>query len=64
VEVKTPKGRTVAHDGVASSRDKFFTKGGKTEAREKDIVHKAETAAYNRAIMDLTGVEIGPEEAY
>jgi len=61
--VRSPYGRTVEHDGVCTSRDKFFTAKGKTPD-EANIMKKAETSAYNRAIMDLTGVKIGPEEGF
>ncbi len=41
--------------GVASSRDQFFTRGGKRRADEKDIKLKAQTVGANRAISDLIG---------
>ena len=41
--------------GVASSRDQFFTRGGKRTADEKDIKLKAQTVGENRAISNLIG---------
>ncbi len=41
--------------GVASSRDQFFTRGGKRRADEKDVKLKAETVGENRAISNLIG---------
>ncbi len=41
--------------GVASSRDQFFTRGGKRRADEKDIKLKSETVGENRAISNLIG---------
>ncbi len=41
--------------GVASSRDQFFTRGGKRRADEKDIKLKAQTVGENRAISNLIG---------
>ncbi len=41
--------------GVASSRDQFFTRGGKRAADEKDIKLKAQTVGENRAISNLIG---------
>ncbi len=41
--------------GVASSRDQFFTRGGKRPADEKDIKLKAQTVGENRAISNLIG---------
>ncbi len=41
--------------GVASSRDQFFTRGGKRAADEKDVKLKAQTVGENRAISNLIG---------
>ncbi len=41
--------------GVASSRDQFFTRGGKRAADEKDIKLKSQTVGENRAISNLIG---------
>ena len=58
-----PSGAQQYAEGIASSRDKFFTKGGKTEAKEENVMLKAQTVAFNRAISDLLGGgEISAEE--
>ncbi len=41
--------------GVASSRDQFFTRGGKRAADEKDVKLKSQTVGENRAISNLIG---------
>ncbi len=41
--------------GVATSRDQFFTRGGKRLADEKDVKLKAQTVGENRAISNLIG---------
>ncbi len=63
VVAKHPGGATQHAEGVASSNDKFFTKGGKVEAKEENVLLKAQTVAFNRAISDLLGGgEISAEE--
>ncbi len=64
VKVTHPKGRYIIQDGVCTSRDPFFTKGGRSKAEEQDVMHKALTVAYNRAILDLIGVTNIAEEDY
>ncbi len=50
--------------GVASSRDQFFTRGGKRRADEKDIKLKSQTVGENRAISNLVGGgQMSAEEA-
>jgi hypothetical protein len=56
-----PSGASQDAQGVASSRDKFFTKGGKVEAKEENVMLKAQTIGFNRAISDLLG---GGEVSY
>jgi len=55
VRVTAPNGRFQDSEGAATSRDPFFTKGGKQLPEEKDIMLKAQTVAFNRAISDLIG---------
>lgn len=63
VRVSHPNGAFFVGDGAASSNDKFFTKGGKVEANEEDVMMKAETVAINRTISDmLGGGEVSAEE--
>lgn len=55
-----PAGNFVESDGACSSRDPFFAKarGGyrpSHEVNESDILHTAQTVAFNRAISDLVG---------
>ena len=58
-----PSGATQDAQGVASSKDKFFTKGGRIEAKEENVILKAQTVAFNRAISDLLGGgEVSAEE--
>jgi hypothetical protein len=54
-QVRNCQGDSVTQEGVASSRDSFFTKGSRVEASEEDVIMKAETVALNRAISDLLG---------
>jgi len=53
--VTHPRGSVVEQDGATSSNDPFFTKGGRKQADEEDVLMKAETVALNRAISDLLG---------
>lgn len=55
VRVTAPNGRFQDAEGCATSRDPFFTKGGKAIPEEKDIMLKSQTVAFNRAISDLIG---------
>ena len=55
VRVTAPNGRFQDAEGVATSRDPFFTKGGKQRPEEKNIMLKAQTIGFNRAISDLVG---------
>lgn len=55
VRVTAPNGRYQDAEGIASSLDRFFTKGGKQKADEVNIMLKAQTVAFNRAISDLIG---------
>ena len=55
VRVTAPNGRFQDAEGVATSRDPFFTKGGKQIPEEKNIMLKAQTVGFNRAISDLIG---------
>jgi len=51
--------------GACTSRDPFFSKkhGVRIDPRESDIILKAQTVAYNRAISDLVGGgEVSAEE--
>lgn len=61
--VEHPSGARSIMDGVASSRDPFFTKGGTRAPDEENIIMKSQTVALNRAISDLLGSgEISAEE--
>jgi len=63
VVARHPGGAYQHAEGVSSSNDKFFTKGGKVEAKEENVMLKAQTVAFNRAISDLLGGgEISAEE--
>lgn len=63
VIVSHPSGAVQHAEGVSSSLDSFFTKGGKVKASEEDIMLKAQTVAFNRAISDLLGGgEVSAEE--
>lgn len=55
VRVTAPNGRFQDAEGSATSRDPFFTKGGKQPAEEKNIMLKSQTVGFNRAISDLIG---------
>ena len=55
VKVWHPAGASVVSEGIATSRDAFFTKGGKRDAPEENIIMKAETVGINRAISDILG---------
>jgi len=55
VRVTAPNGRYQDAEGVATSRDPFFTKGGKQLPEEKNIMLKSQTVGFNRAISDLIG---------
>ena len=55
VTVSHPCGASVTSEGVCTSRDKFFTKGGKVQADEANVMLKAQTVAINRGISDLLG---------
>ena len=63
VKVWHPSGASVTAEGAATSEDKFFTKGGRKEADEADVLMKAETVAINRVISDILGCgEVSEEE--
>ena len=63
VKVWHPAGASVVAEGIATSRDNFFTKGGRREAEEENIIMKSETVAVNRGIDDiLGGGEVSAEE--
>ncbi|RLJ04130.1 MAG: hypothetical protein DRP18_05095 [Candidatus Aenigmatarchaeota archaeon] len=63
VKVWHPSGASVTAEGAATSEDKFFTKGGRKEADEADVLMKAETVAINRVISDILGSgEVSEEE--
>lgn len=64
VRVRHPGGRIMVRDGACTSRDPFYTKGGEQPADEANIMLKAETVAYNRAILDLVGAPKMGREAY
>ena len=55
VRVTAPNGRFQDAEGAATSRDPFFTKGGRQSPEEKNIMLKAQTIGFNRAISDLIG---------
>lgn len=63
VKASMPDGRSVPAVGVCTSRDPFFTKGGKKIADEANVMLKAQTVAFNRAIAFLiAGGELSAEE--
>lgn len=65
VRVTAPNGRYVEAEGVCSSRDPFFAKrkGEFIDPNEANIILKAQTVAYNRAISDMVGGgELSAEE--
>ncbi len=63
IKVSHQCGAYVISEGVCSSRDKFFTKGGRAEADEKNVMLKAQTVGINRGISDLLGAgEVSAEE--
>ena len=63
VKVWHPAGASVISEGVATSHDSFFTKGGRKEADEENVLMKAQTVAVNRAISDILGSgEVSGEE--
>lgn len=68
VRATAPNGRFAEAWGACSSRDPFFAikDGNMREAHEVDeanIIHTAQTCAYNRAISDLVGGgEVSAEE--
>lgn len=65
VEAKAPNGRIQQAEGSCTSQDPFFSQkhGESVEPNESDIIHTAQTCAYNRAISDLVGGgELSAEE--
>ncbi len=63
VKIWHPAGASVEAVGVATSEDKFFTKGGKREANKGNVLMKAITVALNRGISDILGSgEVSVEE--
>ena len=63
VKIWHPAGASVVSEGVATSQDAFFTKSGRQEAKEENIIMKAQTVAINRGIDDiLGGGEVSAEE--
>jgi len=65
VRARAPNGRFQDAEGVATSRDPFFSKkaGERVTPNEANIKMKAETVAINRAISSLVGGgEISAEE--
>ena len=63
VKVWHPAGASVVSEGVSTSQDAFFTKGGRQDAKEENIIMKAQTVAINRGIDDiLGGGEVSAEE--
>jgi len=63
VKIWHPAGASVEAVGVATSEDKFFTKGGKREANKGNVLMKAITVALNRGISDILGSgEVSGEE--
>jgi len=63
VKVWHPAGASVISEGVSTSKDAFFTKGGRKEASEENVLMKAQTVAVNRAISDILGSgEVSGEE--
>lgn len=57
VKAKAPNGRIQEAEGSCTSQDPFFSKkrGEEVTPNESDIIHTAQTVAYNRAISDLVG---------
>ena len=63
VKIWHPAGASVEAVGVATSEDKFFTKGGRREANKGNVLMKAITVALNRGISDILGSgEVSGEE--
>ncbi len=63
VKIWHPAGASVVAEGIATSKDPFFTKGGRKDANEEDVIMKSETVAINRGIDDiLGGGEVSAEE--
>ena len=63
VKIWHPAGASVEAVGVATSEDKFFTKGGRREANKGNVLMKAVTVALNRGISDILGSgEVSGEE--
>jgi len=63
VKIWHPGGASVEAVGVATSEDKFFTKGGRREANKGNVLMKAVTVALNRGISDILGSgEVSGEE--
>ena len=63
VKVSHQCGAFVITEGVCTSKDKFFTKGGRKIANEQNVMLKAQTVAINRGISDLLGSgEVSSEE--
>jgi len=63
VKVWHPAGASIVAEGVATSEDKFFTKGGRRVANEGNVLMKAITVAINRGISDILGCgEVSGEE--
>ena len=63
VKVWHPAGASIVAEGVATSEDKFFTKGGRRAANEGNVLMKAITVAINRGISDILGCgEVSEEE--
>lgn len=53
--ISHPCGAFVESEGVCTSKDSFFTKGGKRAADEADVMLKAQSVAINRGVSDLLG---------
>lgn len=63
VKVWHPAGASVISEGVTTSKNPFFSKGGRKEPDEGDILMTATTVAVNRGITDiLGGGEVSGEE--
>jgi len=63
VKVWHPAGASIVAEGVATSEDRFFTKGGRRVANEGNVLMKAITVAINRGISDILGCgEVSGEE--
>lgn len=63
VKVWHPAGASIVAEGVATSEDRFFTKGGRRAANEGNVLMKAITVAINRGISDILGCgEVSGEE--